>query len=333
MGEPLIQRKQFTTRPKRRSHLGRDVDSLCSELTFRESSRSLRSAANLSHEKSNENSGKRVSRITFEEVYTVPSNVPVKLAAHKSDASIGNTCICEEVLENPRDVEFSPHSINADLERQLREESEKRSALAALVNSNSSEINDLKEALDAQVKVCCVQTERLPSQQSSAVEAAPFQNQASDICYVSLSREALKDVVDSEILDRKQADEALLDNISCRLDMKKSERQQTHQAHFQDLNAIFDEHLQNYSKEKNEGKEIRVRSSNLSQKGHKVAAYIREKIEKLMNKGNQMNTSLCKKNPSLTAAVVIALLTMIALAQRFVWLPKSSRLQHIGSKR
>jgi len=210
-------------------------------------------------------------------------------------------------------------------------------ALATLVNSNRSEINDLREALDAEVKARCLQTERLPSQQSSAVEAAPVQNQASDICYVSLSIKALKDVIDLERLDRKQADEALLTNISFRLDSDESARQQTNQAYFEELNAklnaMFDEHLQTHFKAKNEGKEIRVRSSNFSQKRHTVAAYAGEKIEKLMNKGNQMNTSLCKKSLNLRAAVVIALFAMIALVQRFVWLPKRLPLQNLGSKR
>merc|ERR1712137_1167119 len=238
-----------------------------------------------------------------------------------------------EVLGNARDVEVSLHSTIVDLERQLREESEKRLALATLVSSNSSEINDLKKALDAEVKARCVQTERLPSQQSSAVEAAPIQNQASDICYVSLSIKALKDVIDTERLDRKQADEALLTHISCRLDREKSECEQTNQAHFQELNALFDDHLQNYFKEKNEGEEIRVNSRNSSPKGRIVTACVQEKIEKLMNKGNQMNTSLCKKNLSMRVAVVIALLAMIALAQRCIWLPKSLRLQSRGSKR
>merc|ERR1712007_88791 len=287
----------------------------------------------LAEESGNDSSEERDMQNASEKVDAIPTDVPVKFVAHKSDASINNTCICEEVLENARDNEHALHSIIADLQRQLREESEKRLALATLVNSNRSEINDLREALDAEVKARCLQTERLPSQQSSAVEAAPFQNQASDICYVSLSIKALKDVIDLERLDRKQADEALLTNISCRLDREESARQKMNQAHFEELNAMFDEHLQNYFTEKNEGKEIRVRGSNFSQKRHIVAACVREKIGNLMNKGNQVNTLLCKKNPNLRAALVIALLAMITLAQRFVWFPKRLRLQNLGSKR
>merc|ERR1712137_1483221 len=319
--------KQLTTRPKRRSRLGRDVDNLLSEMAFQESSQPPQSPVNLpplltdlNFESSDDKqSGKQGS------VDDVLSEMLVEDPIKKGLVTNSEPQLTED--------ELALHSTFADLQRQLREESEKRLALAALVNSNSSEINDIKKALDAEVKARCVQIERLPSQQSSALEAAPIQNEASDICYVSLSTKALKDVIDSERLDRKQADEALLTTISCRLDRENSEREQTNQAHFQELNALFDEHLQNYFKEKNEGEEIRVNSSNSSPKGRIVTACVQEKIEKLMNKGNQKNTSLCKKHLSMRVAVVIALLAVIALAQRCAWLPKSLRLRSRGSKR
>merc|ERR1712137_1227862 len=150
------------------------------------------------------------------------------MGVSENDAGIDSTRVCEQVSENATNVPLMLDGLRStivDLQRQLTEESEKRLALAALVNSNSSEISDLKKALDAEVKARCVQTERLPSQPTSAVEAAPIRDRASDICYVSLSIKALKDAIDLERLDRKQADEALLTNISCRLDREKSERE------------------------------------------------------------------------------------------------------------
>jgi len=254
----------------------------------------------------------------------------------ENDAGIDSTRVCEQVSENATNVPLMLDGLRStivDLQRQLTEESEKRSALAAIVNSNISEVSDLKKALDAEVKARCVQTERLPSQQLSDEEAAPCQKRASDICFVSLSIKALKDVIDSEKLDRKQADEALLTNISCRLDREKSARQQADSAHLEELNAMFDEHLQNYFKENNEGKESHVRNINLEQKGHVVPACVGRKIKDFMNRGNEMHTSFCKKSTSLRAAVLIALLGMISIVQRRVWAPKSLRLRNLGSTR
>jgi len=64
----------------------------------------------------------------------------------ESPAGTDSTCPCEQVSENAADVLESFRLTVADLERRLTEESEKRLALAALVNSNSSEVNDLKRA-------------------------------------------------------------------------------------------------------------------------------------------------------------------------------------------
>merc|ERR550537_47867 len=71
VAKPLIQTEQLRTPPKLRSHLGCDVDSLLSEMAFKEN---------------------------FQPLDTIPSDVPIQFAAHKSDASVENTPICEEVL-------------------------------------------------------------------------------------------------------------------------------------------------------------------------------------------------------------------------------------------
>lgn len=235
----------------------------------------------------------------------------------ENDAGIDSTRICKQDSENAADVSFALDSLTstvADLRRQLTEESEKRLVLEALVNSNSSEVHDLKKALDAEVKAR-VQTERLPPQHLSDEEAAPSQERASDICFVSLSIKALKDVIDLEKSDRKQADEALLTNISCRLDKEKSARQQADHAHFQELNAKFDEHLQNYVK------------INSEQRVHGVAACVGQKIKNFANRGNDMNTSFCKKSSNWRASVLVALLGMIFIVQRWVRSPRSLRLK------
>merc|ERR1712007_415553 len=100
-----------------------------------------------------------------------------------------------------------------------------------------------------------------------------------------------------------------------------SARQQAEHAHLQELNAKFDEHLQSYVK------------INSEQKGHCVAACVGENIKNFMNKGNEMETSFCKKSSNWRVAVLIALLGMIFIAQRWVRSPRSLRLKNHGSTR
>lgn len=249
----------------------------------------------------------------------------------ESPAGIDSTCLCQQVSENAADVPFVLESFRltvADLERRLAEESEKRLALTAIVNSSRAEMSDLKKALDTEVKARCAQIERLPAQQSSD-EAAPFQKRASDICYVSLSIKALKDAIDLEKRERMHADETLLKNISARLDREKNERRQADFVHLEELNAMFDEHLENHFKERNKEEEKHVNNSHLQRKGH-VASCVGEKMKKLFNKGSEINASICKKTLSLKAEVLLALFALISIVQGRAWLPKSLRNQTPG---
>jgi len=182
------------------------------------------------------------------------------------------------------------------------------------------------------VKARCAQTERLPTQQSSD-EAALLQKQASEVCYVSLSIKALKDIIDSEKGERMHADETLLKTITARLDREKNERRQADFAHLEELNAMFDEHLQNHFKEMNKEKEENhVSNFNLQQKGH-VASCVGENVKKLFNKGNEMNASICKKTLNLKAEVLLVLVGLISIVQGRAWLPKSLRMQTLGGIR
>jgi len=167
----------------------------------------------------------------------------------------------------------------ADLERRLCDESGKRLALTRLVDTTKSEVEHLKKSLDAEVKVGCALVQR--SQELSFAESARFvvedltetempmavphtrleeaqnlPNQEIDTCnsFVShkvesdlnFSMRAFQEMINREKMDRERADEDILRNVSSQLKQERAARQKSDYAQLDELNAVFEEHIQNF---------------------------------------------------------------------------------------
>lgn len=245
------------------------------------------------------------------------------------DACIDRAHICEDASETSTDVQVVLDGLRSavtNLQRQLVDESGKRLALTALVNTNTSEVHDLKNALNVEVKARCAEREVcvLPPQQSSVVEAAKFAadlaqtelevamlqsriagaedlaKRALDMCecigsckdehHAYLSTEDVQEIISLEKEERRKADEDLRKSINNRLNRERSERQQSDYAHLDELNAMFDEHLENYFAEKERESKNHSSKNDLEKTKHIIVENngAKPKEKSLLDKGRAM---------------------------------------------
>jgi len=172
----------------------------------------------------------------------------------------------------------------ADLERRLTYELGKRLALTSLVDTTRSEVEHLKKSLDAEVKARCLvessafvqRSQELSSAESArsvvedltetelpmAVphirleEAQNLPKQAVDTIdsvvshkvepNLNLSMHTFQEIINREKMDRERADEDILRTVSSQLNEEKAARPKSDYAQLDELNAVIEEHIQNF---------------------------------------------------------------------------------------